>query len=593
MQREKTGLRHWLAMLFLLPVLPCFLWGPFMHPTINFRALKKARRRADEGDNRVNRELVEACEENLDAFVFGANSADTVSANHVVTGLTIYDYAHNSVPDHAKGVPFFGYALIDQWFRLPKGKQNKHDLALACGWLGHQLADWYPHYACMEKGGVLSQDPTNIADEISTFSGFADAHLILGDNFFPSVLRTNAVVEHALIELFYDIIAVDEDPHELFADPHKCLAMFPGTDDNLLTVTSERFRGRFTRVPPEHIPSLTQHFQQVIFVLRLLIESIRIHKPNLVQDLRTRFWRDEFVEHSVDRVVTDLFCRDLAEIAKLAVPQTDEHPPSSWESYRLINSKMGTTLFDILYSLGKPLKTREPARLWKAVRDPAELLVPRNGPLPIRWVKTGLIRYLVVPQLKRRLRELMDTHIYRSSLMEKNAIVSFLLALLITEESDPIDLAIQSYKRAAQPIVTLDLEPSGVLPSPESVAMLFRNGQIPIRISPAVPPDDPDLGALKALDRSTLIFRIDGYDVTHRPDLFDVAEERWEDGELVLNVGLHGSLEGDQHHIFVDIHDHTGTHSKYLDLEVTLSRSTHVSEAAANRQLVRQAARSS
>jgi hypothetical protein len=43
----------------------------------------------------------------------------------------------------------------------------------------------------------------------------------------------------------------------------------------------------------------------------------------------------------------------------------------------------------------------------------------------------------------------------------------------------------------------------------------------------------------------------------------------------------------------VDIHDHTGTHSKYLDLEVTLSRSTHVSEAAANRQLVRQAARSS
>ncbi len=428
---------------------------------------------------------------------------------------------------------------------------------------------------------MLSQDPTHIADEISTFSGFADAHLVLGDNFFPSVLRTNAVVEHALIELFYDIIAVHEDAYELFSDPHKCLTMFPGTDGNLLTVTSERFRGRFTRVPPEHIPSLEQHFRQVIFLLRLLIESIRIHKPKLIATLRSRFWREEFVEHSVDRVVDCLFCRDLAEISELAVPQADTRAASSWDAYKLINSKMGTTLFDILYSMGKPLQSWEPPRLWKAVRDPAELLVPRNGPALIRWVKAGLIRYLVAPQLKRRLRELMDTRIYRSSLVEKNSLISFLLPLLVDGTGDPINLAIQSFKRAAPPIVTLDLEPAGVLPSPESVAVLFKRGKIPIRISPAVPPGDPELGAQKALDRSTLIFRIDGYDVTHRPDLFDVAEERWENGELVLNVGLRGPLAGEQHHIFVDIHDHTGTHSKYLDLEVTLGRSTPVSQAAA------------
>jgi hypothetical protein len=96
---------------------------------------------------------------------------------------------------------------------------------------------------------------------------------------------------------------------------------------------------------------------------------------------------------------------------------------------------------------------------------------------------------------------------------------------------------------------------------------------------------------VKRLDRSTLIFRIDGYDVTHRPDLFDVAEERWENGgdsenggELVLNIGLRDNLPGKHHHIFVDIHDQTGTHSKYLDLEVTIDDATPVKEVAATQE---------
>ena len=570
--------KHWLKLLLMVPVLPCFLWGPFMHPYVNFRALKKARKEAEEGDSSVNMELVEACEENLDDYVFGGNSADTVSTNHVTTGLTIYDYAHNAVPDHAKGVPFFGYALVDQWKQ--EGKRDKKDLALACGWLGHQLADWYPHYACIQRGGVLSQDPTGVADEINSFSGFADAHLVFGDDYYPSVLSTNSVIEHALIELFYDIVAVHEDNCGLFTDPHQCLAMFSEADDNLLTVTSERYRGRYTRIPPEHIPSLTKNFEQVIFLMRLLIETISAHKPGLADSLRLRYWRDEFVEQSVDRVVDLMFRQDFPQISQKAVPP--EEKLGSGDSYKLINSKMGSTLFEILHSISKPLQKWESETLLKAIEDPLVLL---GEGLPT------LLRLALGGALKRWLSNLIDVRLYRSSLVEKNGLASFLLTLLIEDDDDPIERAIQSYKRAAPPIVTLDKAPSGVMPSVESVADLFRKGNIPIRISPAVLPDDPDLGAVKRLDRSTLIFRIDGYDVTHRPDLFDVAEERWENGgdsenggELVLNVGLRDNLPGKHHHIFVDIHDQTGTHSKYLDLEVTIDDATPVKEVAATQE---------
>ncbi|NLM38832.1 MAG: hypothetical protein GX205_02165 [Firmicutes bacterium] len=573
MNRVRIKLRRLLTLTLMLPVLPCFMWGPFMHPYINLRALRKARDRADEGDASINMELVEACEGNLDHFVYGANSADTISTNHVTTGLTIYDYAHNAVPDNAQGLPFFGYALIDQWQRSSSSKPCKADLALACGWLGHQLADWYPHYARMEKGGVLSQDPTGVADEINSFSGFADAHPIFGDDHPPSILRTNTVIEHALIELFYDIIAVHEHDSELFKDPLKCLAMFSDTDDNLLTVTSERFKGIYTRIPPEHLPSLTANFQQVIFLMRLLIEVIRVYRPGLVDSLRLRFWQNEFVERSIDRVVDFMFRQDFSEISQMATPLNDT--VDGPDSFRLINSKMGSTLFDILYSISKPLKKMESKKLWKAVRDPFVLLGEGAG--------VNIVRGLFGQALRDKLGELVDTHVYRSSLVEKNGLVSFILTLLIDSGDDPIHSAIQSYKKLAPPIVTLDTTPSGVMPSPEAVAELFRKGNIPIRISPAVRREDPQLGELKALDLSTLIFRIDGYDVTHRPDLFDVAEKRWDAGELVLNVGLRDTLQGDHHHIFVDIHDNNKIHSKYLDLEVTLGSVTPQIEAAATR----------
>ena len=314
MNRVRIKLRRLLTLTLMLPVLPCFMWGPFMHPYINLRALRKARDRADEGDASINMELVEACEDNLDHFVYGANSADTISTNHVTTGLTIYDYAHNAVPDNAQGLPFFGYALIDQWQRSSSSKPCKADLALACGWLGHQLADWYPHYARMEKGGVLSQDPTGVADEISSFSGFADAHPIFGDDHLPSILRTNTVIEHALIELFYDIIAVHEHDSELFKDPLKCLAMFSDTDDNLHRYVGafQRIYTRFLRSTP--IPNC--QFPASHLLMRLLIEVIRVYRPGLVDSLRLRFWQNEFVERSIDRVVDFMFRQDFSEIHK-------------------------------------------------------------------------------------------------------------------------------------------------------------------------------------------------------------------------------------------------------------------------------------
>jgi len=278
MKYRRMQWRRMLRNIMLFTVSPCFMCGPFAHPYINKKALERAQERLNNGDQSINRELVDACRKHEDAFVFGGNSADTVSMHHVVNGISIYDYSHNAIPDEAKGVPVFGYTLIDQWFREPD-KRSTEELAIACGWLGHQIADWYPHYAKIEKDGVLSTEPESPADEIAAFSGYADSHPIFGDGYCPAVLRANTVAEHALIEFFHDSRILDKERTGLFVNPNKGLAGFGHDKRNLLTITSERFRRTNVRIPHQHIKYLNRDFDKVIFYMRVLIEAV-LNEPS-------------------------------------------------------------------------------------------------------------------------------------------------------------------------------------------------------------------------------------------------------------------------------------------------------------------------
>ena len=93
--------------------------------------------------------------------------------------IDLYDYAHNYHPDHAQGVPRFGYTLVNEWYEN-RSKYPEHHVAIAAGRLAHQLADWYPPYACIRDNGELDDDPTRVADGLSTFAGFANALTIFG-----------------------------------------------------------------------------------------------------------------------------------------------------------------------------------------------------------------------------------------------------------------------------------------------------------------------------------------------------------------------------------------------------------------------------
>lgn len=109
-------LRQVLLLLLLAPVLPILALSPFSHAYVNRVALRKARDEAHKGNPRVNKELLELLSKHEREFVNAGNSADAISTYHVLNGIDLYDYAHNYHPDHAQGVPRFGYTLVNEWY---------------------------------------------------------------------------------------------------------------------------------------------------------------------------------------------------------------------------------------------------------------------------------------------------------------------------------------------------------------------------------------------------------------------------------------------------------------------------------------------
>ncbi|MHB8927851.1 MAG: hypothetical protein ACYC9Q_09390, partial [Bacillota bacterium] len=170
----------------LMPVLPVIWFGPITHPEINRRALQKAKELKAAG-GAVNTKLLRVVSQNEEAFVFGGNSADAISTQHVLNGIAIYDYAHNQIPNSADGSPLFGYRLIAKWLENENGPRPypPRELAVACGWLAHQIADFYPHYAPVDSQGALVKAG---ATNGSPFKGYANSHRVLGTSFYREIL---------------------------------------------------------------------------------------------------------------------------------------------------------------------------------------------------------------------------------------------------------------------------------------------------------------------------------------------------------------------------------------------------------------------
>ena len=208
-------LRRLFLLVLLLPVFPVVALSPFSHAYVNRLALKRAKAEKENGNRAINEELLQLVLAHEDEFINAGNSADAISTYHILNGIDLYDYAHNSHPDNARGVPLFGYALVDEW----NGKRSEYPeshLAIAAGWLAHQLADWYPHYACVKGTGELSDDPSEIADDCYTFAGFANALTIFGAD-LPEELRGRyKVPNHGLYELFLDVAVMAADENKEF-----------------------------------------------------------------------------------------------------------------------------------------------------------------------------------------------------------------------------------------------------------------------------------------------------------------------------------------------------------------------------------------
>ena len=95
-----------------------------VHPHINRLALRKAKKELASGNTGINEDMIKRLAANEEAFIFAGNSADAISMNHILNNVSVYDYAHNAIPDTFEGSPQFGQALIDEWRQAYDGERG-------------------------------------------------------------------------------------------------------------------------------------------------------------------------------------------------------------------------------------------------------------------------------------------------------------------------------------------------------------------------------------------------------------------------------------------------------------------------------------
>lgn len=576
-------LRRMLLWLLLAPVFAIVGLSPFSHAYVNRLALRKARDEECKGNPRVNRELLRLVSEHEKEFVDAGNSADAISTYHVLNGIDLYDYAHNYHPDHAQGVPRFGYTLVTEWYEN-RSKYPEHHLAIAAGWLAHQLADWYPHYACIRDNGELDDDPTRIADDVSTFPGFANALTIFGADLPPELRERYRVPNHGLYELFLDtIVLASEDGKDLF-DTRVNLFDHEAYPCGLLTKCSERFAGSgegFVRIPPEHLPSLERDFNMIILGMGVLIRFLLRMCPDLPSQLKSIVKADIF-ELAADKVFEELFCKSWDEFRTFSARSVGPRdagningPLVGLSSEKL--STPGSALFSILYQIGGSFKREvSPDELARLIDEPLEALlsqIPKVGAIVPAFDSTveslGWDADAVVYKLLRdTLRRFGGSS--KGRWKDQSPILAFLSGLLLDAQGD-ISSARTAMRRGLRPLIVLGTADRR---APDSeLATMFAQGKIYLRAIPAATYSYPeDLRALKQLNEETLIIRVDGYDLKKSPGIGRFAVSRDPLGALDIVIEITTEIRAGVHHIFVDIKDNSGVHSEYLDRKIVVGQ---------------------
>ncbi|NPV81341.1 MAG: hypothetical protein HPY52_13890 [Firmicutes bacterium] len=591
-------------LMLLLPVFPVIALSPFSHAYVNRLALKRAKDEKKNGNHQINRELLQIVSAHENEFINAGNSADAISTYHILNGIDLYDYAHNCHPDNARGIPRFGYALVDEW-NGNRSKYPESHLAIVSGWLAHQLADWYPHYACVKGNGELSDDPSEIADDTHTFAGFANALTIFGAD-LPRELRGRyKVPNHGLYELFLDVAVLASDEGKDLYGIKVNLFDHKERPYGLLTRCSERFWGQgCVRIPPEHLPSLERDFNTIIFGTGLLIRFLLRVCPNLHEDLKS-FVKTDILSLAADRVVEGLFCKSWEEIQNLAGPA---EPKAEGFHYQLRGlssqqlTKPGSAIFSILYQIGGSFKadiSRE--EIERLIDEPVEALlskIPGVGGvaagIEARLEQRGAdLDELLYSFLLKSLRRLGASS--KGNWKDQSPIIAFLSGLLLDADGD-ISAAREAMRRGLRPIITLgapeeetstcsgNIRPlDRLLPASGDAAVadsidvsletMFAAKKINLRCIPAIADSyTKDLRDCKELDEDTLIVRVDGFDLKENQDIGVYTVSRDSKGCLTVSIDLKADVKPGVHHLFVDVKDRCSVHSEYIDRKIVVGR---------------------
>ena len=547
-------MKHFLMILkntLLMIIFPVLWGGPMVHPQINRLALRKAKKGLANGNTGLNEDLVRRLEANQEAFIFAGNSADVISMNHILNHVSVYDYAHNAIPDTCEGSPQFGQALIDEWRQAYDGKRDvrysDRDFAVACGWLAHQLADWYPHYASIDGSGRLVRAGRQSGDGVNIFSGFANSHRVLGTDYFPEILNIYEVIDHALIELFYDLLTLQDHRKEL---KNNHVEFFDVENNHcLLTATSERYIGKAARVPPEIINELWKTHNFVIRGQRSLLKFLSLVRPGTVSAIRNTIdpkitGAPDYISLSADYVMSGLFSLSYDEINRMATENLLDKEAANNISVK----KPGHLLYPVLRELGIF------ADMHKAFLFPEQFYW--TSKLQGNIIFENLVSFL-------------DNHkkiAYAQRNHDTEALLCFLSELILRDHQD-LSVPLEHFKQTVRPVIKF----AGTIGSEEeNLKEMLKLRQLSIRFIPATSPEHPE--ANKLLHRNQLNFKIDGYDVSLMPESY-FLEENWEDKVLTLTCYLLKPLRMGVHNLFVDISDQGGTSARYLEFEFQFRQS--------------------
>jgi len=559
-----------LRLAVLLPLLPALNWGPFTHPYINKRALEKANDKVGKSsDHGINLDTLRLLNKHSTEFIWGGNSADAVSAYHLLNdGIAIYDYAHNYVPDNARGVPEFGYRLVNEWKQAAKGNRgykrySEPDFATACGWLAHQIADWYAHHAALDTDGELLPDASDDTDGVHTFSGYSNSHRILGTGFYPQVLRSQVIADHALIEFFHDALTYQKmQPEDFDGMQVRLFDEHIGPDGqsyNLLTDTSERYRGLASRICPAQIPALQQNFKLVLDGLRIILALFKFLRPSFLEAVRNSIdpaitLKPDLIEMSSDRVVERLFAVSDAELAELGKELTAASVDYHQISVRDV-TRAGTVLFQLAYRLSSFVD--------------ADAVVP--------WIESadhlhlrffwGLIDFRVA--VLRRLLDLINSEHFLQIVPRDHpasAVLAFLTELL-KGKSASLELPRKRYHQLMKPVITLDGPED--LNDDEKISYSLARGEIGATFTPALLVDAPFSYPYKDLDLHTITFQINGYSVFELPHLYAVSRQ-WEGKVLHVRCALKKELPPGYHYLRLDVADKNGIWARPIEKEILI-----------------------